>query len=129
MDVTDGDSVAAEIHDEVAITEDADDVAFLTLEGTGEDSELDVILGKFLEWVTEEGDAFWLSLHHSHEWLHDAVLDGCRHFRGAIIDEMVTGEIIFKEGGELFGLTLQEDETADGGFLCLHHSFTVRLRL
>lgn len=40
---------------------------------------------------------------------------------------MVTGEIIFKERGELFGLTLQEDETADGGFLCLHHSFTGRL--
>ena len=47
MDVTDGDSVATEIHDEMAITENADDVAFLTLEGTGEDSEFDVILGKF----------------------------------------------------------------------------------
>ena len=47
MDVTDGDSVAAEIHDEMAITEDADDIAFLTLEGTGEDSEFDVILANF----------------------------------------------------------------------------------
>lgn len=127
VDVTDGNCIATEIHDEMAITEDADDVTFLTLEGTGEDSELDVVLGEFQKWVTEEGYAFWLGLHHSHEWLHDAVLDGCRHFRGAIIDEMVTGEIIFKEGGELFGLTLQEDETADGGFFCLHHSFTVRL--
>lgn len=84
MDAADGYGVATEIHDKLAVAVDTDDIAFLTFEGAGEDTEFDVVLGEFEEGVAEEGDAFGLGVHQTHKGLHDAVGDGRGETGGAI---------------------------------------------
>lgn len=43
------DGVAGEVEDELAVAVDADDVAFVVFEGTGEDAEFHVVFGELLD--------------------------------------------------------------------------------
>ena len=52
VDVAEGDSIAADLDDELAVAVNADDVALVTFEDAGEDTELDAVLGEFQEGVT-----------------------------------------------------------------------------
>lgn len=56
------DGAAGEVEDELAVAVDADDVAFVVFEGTGEDAEFHVVFGNFsmgaLRRVTCSGWAF-----------------------------------------------------------------------
>ena len=113
MHATDGYGIAAEVHDELAVTVYADYVALLAGEEAGEDTETDVILGELDERVAEEGDALGGLLHDGHERAHDAVGDGGGEAGGAVVDQVVLGEVLHQESLELAGGTLEEDQAAD----------------
>lgn len=113
----DGNGIAAEVHDELAVAMDTDDIAFLAGKEAGEDAETDVVLGELDEGGTEEGDALGSLAHHHHEGIHDMMGNGGGLMGGAVVDEVILGEVVTKEQAELFGGALQEDETTDGGDL------------
>lgn len=98
MHATDGDGVASEVHDELAVALDADDVAFLTCKGTGEDAQTYVSLDKLDEGITHEGDAIWSGLENGHEGAHHAIGDGGWAMGAAIIAEIVLGKILTQKG-------------------------------
>lgn len=127
MHSADGDGVASEVHDELAVALDADDVAFLTGKGTGEDAEADVALDKLDEGITHEGDALGVGLQHGHEGLHHTVGDGGGAMGGAVVTKIVLGEVLTKEGAELARGALQEDESTHGGYVLFGHAFTIGL--
>ena len=52
VDVAEGDGIAADLDDELAVAVNADDVALETFEDAGEDTELDAVFGEFQEGVT-----------------------------------------------------------------------------
>ena len=52
MHASDGHGVASKVEYELTVTVYADDVAFASGEDAGEDSELYVVFGEFLEWVS-----------------------------------------------------------------------------
>ena len=52
VDVAEGDGIAADLDDELAVAVNADDVALETFEDTGEDTEFDAVFGEFQEGVT-----------------------------------------------------------------------------
>ena len=122
MYAADGDGIAAEVEDELAVAVDAHDVALAALEGTGEDAELDAVAGEGLEGVTQEGDLFGMGLHHIHEGLHYGVADGGGPAVAAVFHQMVLGEILRQEPLYLSHRALQEDESADGWFKGFLHA-------
>lgn len=101
MHATDGDGVAGEVHDELAIALDADDVAFLTGKGACEDAQTDVTLDKLDEGITHEGDAIWSGLENGHEGLHHAIGDGGGTMGGAVIAKVVLWKILTQKGAKL----------------------------
>ena len=127
MHSTDGDGVAGEVHDELAVTLDADDVAFLTCKGTGEDAQTDVALDKLDEGITHEGDAFWSGLENGHEGLHHAIGDGCGTMGGAVIAKVVLWKILTQKGAKLARGALQKYESADCGYVFLGHALAIGL--
>ena len=52
VDVAEGDGIATDLDDELAVAVNADDVALETFEDTGEDTEFDAVFGEFQEGVT-----------------------------------------------------------------------------
>ena len=52
VDVAEGDGIAADLDDELAVAVNADDVALETIEDAGEDAEFDAVFGEFQEGVT-----------------------------------------------------------------------------
>lgn len=125
MHSADGDGVASKVHDELAVALDADDVAFLTGKGTGEDAETNVALDKLDEGITHEGDALGVGLQHSHEGLHHAIGDGGGTMGGAVVAKIVLWEILTKEGTELARGALQKDESTHGGHVLFGHAFAI----
>ena len=93
MDATEGDGVATEVEDELAVAVDADDVALVAGEDAGEDAELDMVAGKLLEGVAEEGDALWVVAQHRHERLHHRIRDRCGGIARTVFYKMVLGII------------------------------------
>lgn len=70
------DGVSGEVEDELAVAVDADDVAFVVFEGTGEDAELHVVFGKLLDGGVEDGDLLGVGFQYVHKGLHDGVAYG-----------------------------------------------------
>lgn len=78
MHASECDGVAGEVEDELAVAVDADDVAFVVFEGTGEDAELHVVFGELLDGGVEEGDLLGVGFQYVHKGLHDGVAYGGR---------------------------------------------------
>lgn len=76
MHASECDGVAGEVEDELAVAVDADDVAFVVFEGTGEDAELHVVFGELLDGGVEEGDLLGVGFQYVHKGLHDGVAYG-----------------------------------------------------
>ena len=127
MHATDGDGVAGEVHDELTVALDADDVAFLTCKGTGEDAQTYVTLDKLDEGITHEGDALGMGLKHGHEGLHHTVGDGRWAMGAAVIAEIVLWKILTQKGAKLTRGALQKYESADCGHLFLGDSLAIGL--
>ena len=116
----DGDGIAAEVHDELAVAIDADDIAFVAGKGAGEDAEADVVFGELDERVAEEGDTLGGLIHDGHEWGHDVVWNGGGEAGAAVVDQVILGKVLHEEEFQLLGRALQEDKAADGGDLLLY---------
>lgn len=103
----------AEIEDELAVAVDADDIALVAGEGTGEHTQKDMVAGETLEGVAQEGEVVGMGTHHVHEGLHDAIGYGGWTAGATIIDKMIQGEIFFEKGLQVLDCALQKDKTVD----------------
>ena len=97
MDAAEGNGVAAEVHDELAVAVDADDVAFHASEGAGEEAEAGVGPGELDEGFAEESDAFGADGGGLYEGLHDAVGDAGGTAGTTVLDQVVLGVILFQK--------------------------------
>ena len=114
MHATDGYGVATEVEDELAVTIDADDVAFAAGEDAGEDTQLYVVFGEFLEWVCQERHSLRIVLQNCHERLHYPVFDGCWLALASVVHQMVLRITILQKLLKYFCFALQEYESTDG---------------
>lgn len=115
VDTADGYGVAGKLHDELAVAVDAHDVAFQSLEETGEDTELDVVLGKLDKGVAQEGDIVGMTGDGPHEGLHHAMRDNRRTPCAAVLNEMKLRMVGAEKLLQFGGIALQEYQTIDGG--------------
>ena len=125
VDATEGDGVATEVEDELAVAVDADDVALVAGEDASEDAELDMVAGELLEGVAEEGDALRVVAQHRHEGLHHRIRYRCGGIARTVFYKMVLGIIETEESLEVTGGALQEHEAADGGLELFLHAPTL----
>lgn len=114
MHASDGHGVASKVEYELTVTVYADDVAFASGEDAGEDSELYVVFGEFLEWVSQERHSFWIVLQNCHERLHYLVFDGCWLALASVVHQMVLRITILQKFLKDFCFALQEYESTDG---------------
>lgn len=129
MDATDGDGVAAELHDELAVAVNTDDIALQASEHAGQDAELDVVIGKLHERLAQEGDVLGMGAGDLHEGAHHLVGNDGGATGTAVVDQMIQGISVAQEQLQLSGLALKEDEAADCGNLLLHNAFATLLLL
>ena len=119
---TDGHGIASELEDELAVTVYADYVTLVAGEGTGDDAELDVVLGKLLEGIVKKRHLLWMCLHHAHERPHDGVLDGGWPVMATILDQMVLRKMTREKRLYALYRALQEDKAADSRRQLLFHA-------
>lgn len=115
VDTADGYGVAGKLHDELAVAVDAYDVALQSLEETGEDTQLDVVLGKLDKGVAQEGDIFGMTGDGLHEGLHHAMRDNRRTPCATILNEMNLRMIGAEKLLQFSRMALQEHQTIDSG--------------
>lgn len=128
VDTADGYGVAGKLHDELAVTVDAHDVAFQSLEETGEDTQLDVVLGKLDKGVAQEGHIVGMTGDSLHEGLHHAMGDNRRMSCATVLNEMSLRMIGAEELLQFGGVALQEYQTIDGGQEFFDDSLAVGFR-
>ena len=122
VDTSDGYCYSCEIEDELAVTVYAYDIAFVTTKGSGEDTQLDMVTGKLLEWLTQEGYLFGMCRRHTHERLHDGIGNDRRTACATVVDQMILRESLFKECLNVLYVSLQKDKSAYGAFKGLPYS-------
>lgn len=115
VDTADGYGVAGKLHDELAVTVDAYDVAFQSLEETGEDTQLDVVLGKLDKGVAQEGHIVGMTGDSLHEGLHHAMGDNRRTPCATVLNEMSLRMIGAEKLLQFSRMALQEYQTIDSG--------------
>lgn len=115
VDTADGYGVAGKLHDELAVAVNAYDVAFQSLEETGKDTQLDVILGKLDKGVAQEGDIVGMTGDSLHEGLHHAMGDNRRMSCATVLNEMSLRMIGAEKLLQFSRIALQEYQTIDGG--------------
>lgn len=115
VDTADGYGVAGKLHDELAVAVDAYDVALQSLEETGEDAQLDVVLGKLDKGVAQEGDIVGMTGDGLHEGLHHAMGDNRRTPCATVLNEMNLRMIGAEKLLQFGGVALQEYQTIDSG--------------
>lgn len=115
VDTADGYGVAGKLHDELAVAVDAYDVALQSLEETGEDTQLDVVLGKLDKGVAQEGDIVGMTGDGLHEGLHHAMGDNRRTPSATVLDEMSLRMIGAEKLLQFSRMALQEYQTIDSG--------------
>lgn len=115
VDTADGYGVAGKLHDELAVAVNAYDVALQSLEETGKDTQLDVILGKLDKGVAQEGDIVGMTGDSLHEGLHHAMGDNRRMSCATVLNEMSLRMIGAEELLQFSRMALQEYQTIDGG--------------
>lgn len=128
VDTADGYGVAGKLHDELAVTVDAHDVAFQSLEETGEDTQLDVVLGKLDKGVAQEGDIVGMTGDSLHEGLHHAMRDNRRMSCATVLNEMSLRMVGAEKLLQFGGVALQEYQTIDGGQEFFDDSLAVGFR-
>lgn len=128
VDTADGYGVAGKLHDELAVTVDAHDVAFQSLEETGEDTQLDVVLGKLDKGVAQEGHIVGMTGDSLHEGLHHAMGNNRRMSCATVLNEMSLRMIGAEELLQFGGVALQEYQTIDGGQEFFDDSLAVGFR-
>lgn len=115
VDTADGYGVAGKLHDELAVAVDAHDVALQSLEETGEDTQLDVVLGKLDKGGTQEGHIVGMTGDGLHERLHHAMGDNRRTPCATVLNEMSLRMIGAEKLLQFSRMTLQEYQTIDSG--------------
>lgn len=115
VDTADGYGVAGKLHDELAIAVNAYDVAFQSLEETGEDTQLDVVLGKLDKGVAQEGHIVGMTGDGLHEGLHHAMRDNRRMSCATVLNEMNLRMIGAEKLLQFSRMALQEYQTIDSG--------------
>ena len=115
VDTADGYGVAGKLHDELAVTVDAYDVALQSLEETGEDTQLDMVLGKLDKGVAQEGDIVRMTGDSLHEGLHHVMRDNRRMSCATVLNEMSLRMISAEKLLQFGGVALQEYQTIDSG--------------
>ena len=113
VDTADGYGVAGKLHDELAVTVDAYDIALQSLEETGEDTQLDVVLGKLDKGVAQEGHIVGMTGDSLHEGLHHAMRDNRRMSCATVLNEMSLRMIGAEKLLQFRGVALQEYQTVD----------------
>ena len=114
VDTADGYGVAGKLHDELAVTVNAYDVALQSLEETGEDTQLDVVLGKLDKGVAQEGHIVGMTGNGLHEGLHHAMGDNRRMSCATVLNEMSLRMIGAEKLLQFSRMALQEYQTVDG---------------
>lgn len=115
VDTADGYGVAGKLHDELAVAVDAYDVALQSLEETGEDTQLDMVLGKLDKGVAQEGHIVGMTSDGLHEGLHHAMGDNRRTPCATVLNEMNLRMIGAEELLQFSRMALQEYQTIDSG--------------
>lgn len=113
VDTADGYGVASKLHDELAVAVDAYDVALQSLEETGEDAQLDVVLGKLDKGVAQESDIVGMTGDSLHEGLHHAMGDNRRMSCATVLNEMSLRMIGAEKLLQFSRMALQEYQTVD----------------
>ena len=128
VDTADGYGVAGKLHDELAVAVNAYDVALQSLEETGEDTQLDVVLGKLDKGVAQEGDIVGMTGDSLHEGLHHAMGDNRRTPCATVLNEMSLRMIGAEKLLQFRGVALQEYQTIDSGQEFLDDTLAVGFR-
>lgn len=115
VNTADGYGVAGKLHDELTVAVDAYDVALQSLEETGEDTQLDVVLGKLDKGVAQEGDIVGMTGDGLHEGLHHAMGDNRRTPCATVLNEMSLRMIGAEKLLQFSRMALQEYQTIDSG--------------
>lgn len=115
VDTADGYGVAGKLHDELAVAVDAYDVAFQSLEETGEDTQFDVVLGKLDKGVAQESHIVGMTGNSLHEGLHHAMGDNRRTPCATVLNEMNLRMIGAEKLLQFSRMALQEYQTIDSG--------------
>lgn len=115
VDTADGYGVAGKLHDELAVAVNAYDVALQSLEETGEDTQLDVVLGKLDKGVAQEGHIVGMTGDSLHEGLHHAMRDNRRMSCATVLNEMSLRMIGAEKLLQFSRMALQEYQTIDSG--------------
>lgn len=113
MHPTDSHSKPAEVEDQLTVAVHTHDVALIAGKGTGEHAQKDAVASETLEWLTQKGDLFGMSLYHAHKRLHHRIGNGGRTTRATVLYKMVLGEIIVQKPLQVRHLSLQKDQSAD----------------
>ena len=109
MDATEGDGDATELHHQLTVTMDADDITLMTRERTCEQTQFHAIIGKLLEGITKERNLIGVGRHQIHERLHLRLRNGGRTIGSTIIDQIYILEILIQEKLKFSSLALKED--------------------
>ena len=115
VDTADGYGVAGKLHDELAVAVNAYDVALQSLEETGEDTQLDVVLGKLDKRVAQEGHIVGMTGDSLHEGLHHAMGDNRRMSCATVLNKMSLRMIGAEKLLQFSRMALQEYQTIDSG--------------
>ena len=115
VDTADGYGVAGKLHDELAVTVDAYDIALQSLEETGKYTQLDMVLGKLDKGVAQECHIFGMTGDSLHEGLHHAMRDNRRTSCATVLNEMSLRMIGAEKLLQFSRMALQEYQTVDSG--------------
>ena len=109
MDATEGDGDATELHHQLTVTMDADDITLMTRERTCEQTQFHAILCELLKRIAQERNLIGVGRHQIHERLHLRLRNGGRTIGSTVIDQIYILEILIQEKLKFSSLALKED--------------------
>ena len=104
VDASDGDGVAAELHDELAVTVNTDYITLQSGEQACQYAEPDVVLGEFLERLSQKSDVLRMGVDDLHEGAHHLVGNNSGTTGTAVVNQMIEGISVLQEQFQLIGL-------------------------
>ena len=115
MDTTDGNGKASEVEDELTVAVDANDIPFISLKNTCEDTKFDMVFDKILKGFAKKCNLLWMGGREAHKRLHGGVADGSRKSCATVFYKMILWEIILQKLLDVSDRALQEDKATDCG--------------